>query len=311
VRSTDNEALLSRVSAIEAGYLQDDAALAFARGRTLRRSPIINRGTFARCEGIDKLFVEFLEFDGSSMKQIISLGAGSDTRYFRFSKNTQYSFRYYELDFEDIVARKGSIIERNSDLQTILDTSEERKLFLMPMDLRDNIPPGTNDDIFAEIDWNLPTLILSECCLVYLDAEKANNVLSSLLSRFPRAGVIIYEPICGSDPFGQMMIHNLAVGLFAKVVQTNVKKTRGIVLRTLVQYPSLDSQKARLSSLGMNVQYAATILYIFNSWFPDRRRKIESLEMLDELEEWNLLSTHYCIVVGIKDLPIWSSLNWQ
>lgn len=59
-----------------------------------RRPPIINIGTYLRCEMIDRLVEDFLLADGEEARsgdaagkgkgrQIISVGAGSDARYWR------------------------------------------------------------------------------------------------------------------------------------------------------------------------------------------------------------------------------------
>jgi [phosphatase 2A protein]-leucine-carboxy methyltransferase len=44
VQSTDNDASVSRLSAVEAGYLTDPYAGALTTGEAARRYPIINRG---------------------------------------------------------------------------------------------------------------------------------------------------------------------------------------------------------------------------------------------------------------------------
>lgn len=98
IRATDNDALTSRLSSIQAGYLaKDDYSPLFAASTapaidpnlplnpapTLRRPPVINVGTYLRCSGIDALVEAFLTHAGSEKKQIVSLGAGSDGRYWR------------------------------------------------------------------------------------------------------------------------------------------------------------------------------------------------------------------------------------
>ncbi|RMD40394.1 hypothetical protein DV735_g4712, partial [Chaetothyriales sp. CBS 134920] len=83
--ATDNDATTSRVSAVDAGYLDDPfAKLLSGVGDVARRLPLMNRGTYIRTTGIDKIVQAFLSSAPSQQrKQIISLGAGSDTRYFR------------------------------------------------------------------------------------------------------------------------------------------------------------------------------------------------------------------------------------
>jgi [phosphatase 2A protein]-leucine-carboxy methyltransferase len=90
VRATDGDAALARYSAVNKGYLADPYALALApRGARLQppRPPLIHVGTHARVWALDYLVNSFLDRAQSEGKkvQIVSLGAGSDTRFWRLS----------------------------------------------------------------------------------------------------------------------------------------------------------------------------------------------------------------------------------
>jgi len=77
------------------------------------------------------------------------------------------------------------------------------------MDIR-RLPEQSNLPPF--LDVHLPTIFLSECCLVYMDQEDASKLLSWISETFLHdVGMILYEPIGGNDAFGRMMIRNLAV----------------------------------------------------------------------------------------------------
>ncbi|KHN23908.1 Leucine carboxyl methyltransferase 2 [Glycine soja] len=74
-------------SFVKKGYMKDDYIHLFVR-RPVRRSPIINRGYFARWAATRKLLYQFRDVenntDGDALikKQILSLGAGFDPTYF-------------------------------------------------------------------------------------------------------------------------------------------------------------------------------------------------------------------------------------
>lgn len=74
-------------SAVNAGYLHDPFASLIAKApssSTTRRVPLINVGTHHRTWALDKLVDSFLESgDKDKQRQIVSLGAGSDTRFWR------------------------------------------------------------------------------------------------------------------------------------------------------------------------------------------------------------------------------------
>jgi [phosphatase 2A protein]-leucine-carboxy methyltransferase len=63
------------------------------------------------------------------------------------------------------------------------------------------------------LDVNLPTVVISECCLIYMDQQDATALLRWIAETFQGngIGIILYEPIGGHDAFGKMMIRNLAV----------------------------------------------------------------------------------------------------
>ena len=106
----------------------------------------------------------------------------------------------------------------NNIYLTVTDCSDvESGLIVSPtyclhsMDIR-KLPLESN--LPRYLDVNLPTIFLSECCLVYMDQEDASRLLRWIPETFVGdVGVILYEPIGGHDAFGRMMIRNLAVGI--------------------------------------------------------------------------------------------------
>src|SRR5258706_4619469 len=87
IRSTDGFAAHARVSTLRKGYIQDEfLQFMVPRLKTLpTHAPLIHIGTYHRSESIDRLVHDFLEAGGRSKKQVVSLGAGSDTRFWRLA----------------------------------------------------------------------------------------------------------------------------------------------------------------------------------------------------------------------------------
>jgi [phosphatase 2A protein]-leucine-carboxy methyltransferase len=87
IRQTDSDAALARLSAVRKGYLTDRFISSLVPRAQLQplRPPLINTGTYVRSEAIDRLVEQWLELSKSEgqLCQIISLGAGSDTRFWR------------------------------------------------------------------------------------------------------------------------------------------------------------------------------------------------------------------------------------
>ncbi|GAD98073.1 RING zinc finger protein [Paecilomyces variotii No. 5] len=342
VQNTDNDASVSRLSAVELGYLEDPFAKALtAPGAGARRFPIINRGTYVRTTAIDILVFRFLRStDGQPprKKQIISLGAGSDTRVFRLlARHPHADIVYHELDFPTNTATKIKFIRGNPLLQRTLSIEKAEDLTISeagdalhspsyhihPIDLRSlaawvqsSPESDSRSPSLQGLDTSLPTLLLSECCLIYLSPAEADGVVNYFTKTLFHAstnsgaatptqdspspasgsstvplGIVIYEPIRPDDAFGKTMVSNLA--------------TRGIQLQTLHKYASLNAQRQRLQDHGFNKgQEVADIDFIWERWVSDaEKERVSGLEMLDEIEEWRLLAQHYCITWGWREDP--------
>ncbi|KAF7185586.1 Leucine carboxyl methyltransferase 1 [Pseudocercospora fuligena] len=303
IQQTDGDASSSRMSAIAMGYLEDQYAKTFFHqgGEVPKRYPIINRGTYVRTKAIDKLVTRFLETDPEQRKQIVSLGAGSDTRFFRLCAN-KYKVVYHELDFEENVDPKRAAIRASDELTRQTLSKEDGSAYhLHAIDLR--VLTFKSPPILPGLEEDLPTLILSECCLCYLPPDTAISVLNyfTMHARDGR-GMILYEPIRPFDAFGKTMISNLS--------------SRGIELRTLKRYYSLDAQRQRLRLAGFgDGQGARDVYQLFehDDWVSkDERERIEKLEWLDEVEEWKLLARHYCVAWGWRGQPFtkaWAAID--
>ncbi|KAF2687849.1 leucine carboxyl methyltransferase [Lentithecium fluviatile CBS 122367] len=307
VRGTDQDAAGSRLSCVELGYLDDPYAKLFATQTMTRRLPLLNRGTYVRTSAIDLLVDRFLTTSPNPPKQIISLGAGTDTRYFRLrDKYPNAHIIYHEVDFPANTGAKLHALQRHPELQAKLDLDTATKsqelgsyysstYNLHPLDLRvlASSSPDAPAPQLPNLDPKLPTLILSEMCLIYLPASTVTSIMSSLLTHYlpptTPASLVLYEPILPNDAFGRTMISNLS--------------TRNIHLHTLTAYPELGDQRARLKQYGFTDGHgAADTGLIWRKWVSEEEKeRVAHLEMLDELEELELLLRHYCIAWGWRD----------
>lgn len=311
IQQTDNDASASRMSAVNLGYLVDFLAINFVKPEDLpipKRYPIINRGTYMRTSSIDRLFDQFLNNGPENRKQIISLGAGSDTRFFRRARK---NLVFHEVDFPTNTSAKIASIQQASVLKDLITSTLDdpsslsinpdktalysETLNIHPIDLRqigaNSSPPPT----LPNLDLSLPTLILSECCLCYIPPETTTQILAYLTSLLNASvAIILYEPVRPYDAFGRTMSSNLS--------------SRGIELRTVKRYYSLRSQRDRLKQAGfVTGQGARTMNDVYygveqEAWIsPSERARVERLEWLDEVEEWKLLGGHYCLAWAWKD----------
>ncbi|KAJ5676843.1 uncharacterized protein N7477_002476 [Penicillium maclennaniae] len=265
VQGTDNDASVSRMSAVELGYLDD---------------PL-----FSNRQPSDIIYHE-LDFAVNTTTKI---------RAIRSTPSLQQALR----------------LDASPDRVTVSEMGDELhspSYHIHPVDLRSLSAGSSLSETLPGVDTTLPTLLISECCLIYLSPTEAAQVVSfftehlfgpmnkpagaeedALPNSQTPLGLILYEPIRPDDAFGRTMVSNLA--------------TRGIQLQTLHRYASLEAQRARLREHGLDSgQAVADIDFIWERWVSEEEKeRVASLEMLDEMEEWRLLARHYCIAWGWRN----------
>jgi len=268
-------------------------------GRVNRMPPLINRGYYTRVAAIRNTIDQFL---GCGGKQIVSLGAGYDTNYWRLKQRRSEDngalifLKYFEVDFPQVVKHKSLMISKNENLSKWIPDLEINKdtgdisssdYALLGVDMR-NLPTLSSLLLSHKIDISLPTLFLSECVLIYMNPTDSSKLISWTSEVFSKTMFIIYEQIHPFDAFGEVMLNNL--------------QSRGIPLASIKAYPDLNAQKKRFTDLGYTKLEALDMNQIHTFLLsPADNQRISRLEIFDELEEWHLIQSHYCIVVATQD----------
>ena len=332
IQGTDTDAAVSRLSAVELGYLSDPFARLFvqaAPGPATRRLPIINRGTYTRTTAIDTLVDRFLATtDPAAPRQIVSLGAGTDTRSLRLfaSPRAHRNVAYHEIDFPAITARKRSAVQSTPSLRAVLsdpeplspttwrsrsahDPAANNTLTVHGVDLR-TLTPDTPP--LPGISPTAPTLVLSECCLCYLPPATARSVLahftslsssssSSSSSSRPHEHGPTDSSDSSSSELGVVLYEPIGPDdAFGRTMAANLA-ARGISMPTVAAYPTAAAQERRLrEECGLAEARCETVDAIWDGWVgPAEKARVDSLEGgLDEVEEWRLLAGHYVVAWG-------------
>ncbi|XP_031617022.1 leucine carboxyl methyltransferase 1 [Contarinia nasturtii] len=292
VISTNDDASGCKRHAVRVGYWKDDYIGSFV-SNTDRKAPEINRGYFARVKGIEIFIDKFLEKTGDKC-QIINLGCGFDTLYWRLRDAGHMITNFIELDFPMVTSRKCMAIKRHKNLLSKLHCEDGEVRFnptdmhaanyhVMGVDLR-HIDEIENKLKQAEVDFTLPTLFLAECVLVYIESEHCSNLLKWLSSHFSSGFIVNYEQVNMNDRFGEVMLSNL--------------RSRGCDLAGVEACQTLDTQIDRFLNCGWHGAKAWDMVQVYQSLPSNEIQRIEKLELLDEAELLTQLFQHYCISIS-------------
>uniref|UniRef100_A0A8D2HJX9 Leucine carboxyl methyltransferase 1 n=1 Tax=Urocitellus parryii TaxID=9999 RepID=A0A8D2HJX9_UROPR len=259
VRGTCEDASLCKRFAVSVGYWHDPYIQHLVRLTKERKAPEINRGYFARVHGVNQLLKAFLRKTECHC-QVLNLGAGMDTTFWKLKDEDLLPCKYFEVDFPMIVTRKLHNIKNKPLLsKPIVELHSEDMLHM----------------------GKLPTLLITECVLVYMTPEQSANLLKWASNTFETAMIINYEQVNMGDRFGQIMIENL--------------RRRQCDLAGVETCKSLESQKERLLANGWETACAVNMMELYSRLPRAEVSRIESLEFLDEMELLEQLMQHYCL----------------
>ncbi|XP_028913338.1 leucine carboxyl methyltransferase 1 [Ornithorhynchus anatinus] len=297
VQGTCDDASLCKRFAVSIGYWHDPYIQHFVRLTKERKAPEINRGYFARVHGVFQLIKAFLKKTEGNC-QIMNLGAGMDTTFWKLKEENLLPVKYFEVDFPMIVTRKlnsikakpllsNPIMELHSAESLLIDGHilDSSRFAIVGADLRDLV--GLEEKLKKyNMNTQLPTLLIAECVLVYMTADQSANLIKWAANSFKTAMFINYEQVNMDDRFGRIMIENL--------------RRRQCDLAGVEVCKSLASQKERLLSNGWETARAVDMMELYSSLPQAEVSRIESLEFLDEMELLEQLMKHYCLCWAVK-----------
>ncbi|XP_020864841.1 tRNA wybutosine-synthesizing protein 4 [Phascolarctos cinereus] len=304
VQSTNDSSSLSKCSLAAHGYVRDPFAALLVAGAP-RRAPLIHRGYYVRARAVRHCVRAFLESapaeGGGPRRQILSLGAGSDSLYFRLKAAGRLArAAVWEVDFPDVAERKAARIRASPELAALagpplsaadLGLGPDSALRfagedyrLLGSDLRD--VPALSDALAASgLDVGAPTLLLAEAVLSYLEPGSAAALLAWAAGRFADALFVLYEQMGPHDPFGRVMQRH-----FERLSSP---------LHGLASFPDVAAQRRRFLDAGWGACSVLDMNEFYHGFLPaEERRRVQTLEPFDEFEEWHLKCSHYFILVA-------------
>lgn len=200
--------------------------------------------------------------------------------------------KYFEIDFEEVIEEKKRIVEAKSILKEF--SAPWRPI---PFDLNnfDTVNFDFTQVLGEDFDPSAPTLIIAECCFMYLTAQATDNFLTWATETLKSVTLCSFDPILAED---------LDADRFARTMLDNFE-SRGLDTRGLLAYPSTPSIISRFSRHFPAVQTFSMLQLERDSEAEflvsgQERRVMAMKTALDEYEEWALLASHYLLIIAKK-----------
>ena len=311
--ATALDAAAAKAKAAQKSLFHDPFAAAFTshnptRAMSNTHSPIMNRGHYLRVKLTDQVLETFCDLVGRDQAQVVSLGAGFDTRYWRIQKLGKAPRLYIELDLPNVVSLKRDAARSNPQLLAAFPDgvdcfnatgtpgiySPRSGYVLSATDICDT---NALSKALCEAGWNAdaPTLVLAELVLAYLPNDPYSFLPTWFANKGSNLVFLALEPTNVSDAFGLQMLENLRV--------------RGCPLLGLATCPNLAAQIAKFKTSGWTRVEANDFYRVYEHAIDaNERARVQQLEPLDEVEEWRLMFRHYAVLLSVKEVPNAQSL---
>lgn len=186
---------------------------------------------------------------------------------------------FVEVDFAEVIERKRGMLGRFAD--------EDPRYVLLEHDLLED-PARLLCKLHdcAGFSAQGSTVIVAECCFMYLPAAQVLQLLSCLAQGIASCHAVIYDPLLlAGDPFSEQMVRNFY--------------QRGISLESHVVASQKQLQDGWLGAGWILERFAKMSQLEGLSDFLSEadRQQLCRVAALDEYEEWNLISDHYYLAI--------------
>ncbi|KAM7129639.1 tRNA wybutosine-synthesizing protein 4 isoform 1-T1 [Ciconia maguari] len=306
VQGTGGSSAVSKCSAAARGYVQD-RFLQLLVGLRRRRAPLVHRGYYIRARAVDHCVQDFLlKTQSHPRTQILSLGAGFDSLYFRLKDmGLLHHTVVYEVDFLNVACQKAALIKRMKELSALVGDTGREGLGVITFSGKDYKLLGVDLSELSELeraleeaglDNEIPTLFIAEVVLTYMENSRSDALIQWAAEHFSQACFLLYEQMHPEDPFGRVMQQHFS--------QLNS------ALHSLAQYPDCEAQQRRFFEKGWTECRVMDMNEFFTCCTPeDEQQRVQALEPFDEYEELHLKCSHYFVLAASKGMePSWTPL---
>lgn len=308
IMQTNEEATLCKLDAVRLGYWEDPFLSQMIHGtlRHERKAPDMYKGYYARVKCVDRLVLNFINAIKTSKGveasvQIVNLGAGYDTLYWRLKANTALNnavrIKVVDLDLLPVISKKCHAIRTRKQLFDML-AGEVREgeiphaelhsdgYDLVSADMRDTDEISRKLVTACKLDPKIPTIFIAECVLIYMSTDSTKQLLTWIAQAYETAAFINYEQVHMNDHFGQIMFEAL--------------KAQGCLLADADACETLEMHENRFVRAGWTRAQAADMNTMCQSLPQADVQRVDRIAMIDEPEVLQQLFAHYCIVWAYK-----------
>lgn len=276
VEDTALDAANAKLSAVIQGYYKDRFIEYFVPERR-RQLPPMNLGYYVRCLSMYEAVAKFHQKHGSNM-QVVVLGCGYDTLFWRFRDESILFANWFDLDMKYIIDKKRTVIS-GSIFQPLTN------YHLLECDL-------ANFDAFQNILQtngfkDIPTIFIDECTLIYVDPGAVDKIIG-FAAHLQASGFISYGMVRPDDNFGKMMIKNF--------------DAIGAPLKGINAYPTIQSHKQRFEKAGYKKVKSVDLNVVMRQIIPiEERIRVSKLEIQDDPEDLEFMLMHYVLALASTD----------
>ncbi|OTF75913.1 hypothetical protein BLA29_002037 [Euroglyphus maynei] len=297
---TNNEASRTKLWLSQQGYIDDPFVKYFCQN-PMKRAPEINRGYFARVYAITHSVKRFCLRDGANC-QIVNIGSGFDTIFWRLIKNPDIKFsRYVDVDTNEVIDHKIRTIQKNEELLKFCGQVEKSSSSQFLSERYNAISLDATKSMQlvrqllqeCRINKSDPIIFIFECVLLYWPEESTTNLIYTLNKTFNKCNFVIFDLVNTKDKFSDLMQQSL-VEQQTPLLGAN-------------SFRSIDDWRTKLSKIKCLHVHAWIMNDVYYKLIDqNERERIEKIEFFDEIELMLQLFNHYCLVMASN----YSDFDW-
>ena len=225
VEDTALAAACSKWSAASQGYYDDPYIQFFVEEKRVQGGPQ-NFGYCVRERVIWSAVERFCRVYGSD-GQVVVLGCGYDTLYWRCRQKNLVFRRWFDVDLESVIGRKIAIIEK---CELSRDGYEPVSCQLESVDDLVSVLRGVG---FVDA----PTLFIDEFSLIYINEESYQRILLSI-SKLEQAEFVGYGLTNRDTPFGAAVEKTFQT-MGAPLKSYRLTQTKEMAIKTFTQFRTI------------------------------------------------------------------------